>query len=204
MTKPDSGTYAVSLLSGRNYQVTITKDGKQITSEQFEVPMITRDSASITRNFYVSYVDSAAMKQDVNAFANIYFTTDLYDLRPESITQLDRIAAIMKANPTMNLSIEGHCDSRNSDAYNMKLGKNRSVSAYKYLTSKGISGKRLVTISYGERRPVAANDSEENMQLNRRDEFKPVLKPGQTLKDLNLTPGSGTTGGTPGMDPANR
>ena len=204
VTKPDSGTYSVNLLSGRSYQVNISKDGKLITTDAFEVPMVTQDSAApITKDFYVAYVDSAKIKADLasndKAFKNIYFTTDQYDLRPESITELDKIIRVLKANPTINLSIEGHTDKRNSDGYNMSLGKNRSVSAYKYLTDNGITAKRLVTISYGERRPAAPNDTEENMQLNRRNEFRVILKKGQTLADLQLTDGV-SKGGNPGSD----
>jgi outer membrane protein OmpA-like peptidoglycan-associated protein/tetratricopeptide (TPR) repeat protein len=206
VTKPDSGTYSVNVLSGRSYQVNISKDGKLITTEAFEVPMVTQDSAAaITKDFYVTYVDSAAIKAEIAArdksFKTIYYTTDQYDLRPESITELDKIVRVLKANPTINLSVEGHTDKRNSDSYNMSLGKNRSVSAYKYLVDQGIDAKRLVTISYGERRPAAPNDTEENMQLNRRSEFRVILKKGQTLKDLNLTEGISKPG-TPGSDAA--
>ena len=54
----------------------------------------------------------------------------------------------------------------------MTLGQNRAEAAYDYLVGKGISPKRLVTVTYGERRPAVPNTSEENMQLNRRTEFK--------------------------------
>ncbi len=209
VTKPDSGTYSVNVLSGRAYQVNISKDGKLITTETFEVPMVTQDSAApIVKDFYVAYVDSAALKAKALAnadktFKNIYYTTDQYDLRPESITELDKIIKVLKANPGVNLSIEGHTDKRNSDSYNMSLGKNRSVAAYKYLTDNGIAAKRLVTISYGERRPAAPNDTEENMQLNRRDEFRVILKKGQTLKDLNLDQAT-SKGGNAGSDGASQ
>ncbi len=208
VTKPDSGTYSVNLLSGRNYQVNISKDGQLITSEQFEVPVVTQDSAnSIVKNFYVTYVDSARIRAKLSAtdtsttFQKIYFTTDQYDLRPESITELDRIAKVLKNYPLINIAIEGNCDKRNTDEYNMVLGKNRAVAAYKYLTDHGVAAKRLVTISYGERRPAAPNDTEENMQLNRRNEFRVILKPGQTLKDLKLGKDTGT-GGKAGSDKA--
>ena len=209
VTKPDSGSYSVNVLSGRAYQVNISKDGKLITTEAFEVPMVTQDSAApIVKDFYVTYVDSAVYKAKMAAmqdktFKNIYYTTDQYDLRPESITELDKIVKVLKANPAVNLSLEGHTDKRNSDSYNMSLGKNRSVSAYKYLVDNGIAAKRLVTISYGERRPAAPNDTEENMQLNRRTEFRVILKKGQTLKDLNLDEGV-SKGGNPGSDAASQ
>ena len=88
------------------------------------------------------------------------------------------------ANTGINISIEGHCDSRNTDEYNMVLGQNRADAAYNYLKKQGVAETRMTTVSYGERRPAAPNDSPENMQLNRRDEFKVVLKEGETMPQM--------------------
>ena len=71
----------------------------------------------------------------------------------------------------------------------MVLGNNRAKSAYEYLKKKGIAQSRMVTVSYGERRPVAENDSPENMQLNRRTEFI-VLNP--PAREGNMGAGAGT------------
>ena len=197
VTKPGTGDYAVSVLSGRTYQVSVSKDGQNITTEEFAVPISTNDTTTIVKNFYVPYVDTTS--QAAYAFKKIYFETDKYNLRPESITELDNIARVLKANPGLNISVEGHCDSRNTDEYNMELGDNRSTAAYKYLLRKGVSDARLVTVSYGERRPAAPNDSPENMQLNRRVEFRVILKEGETAPTIN--PVSSTA--TPATSSAN-
>ena len=178
VTKPDGG-YKVAVLSGRTYQVAVSKDGKNIETQEFPVPVSTNDSTTITKNFYIDYVDTTA--KSMMAFKNIYFDTDKYKLRPESITELDNISKVLTANAGMNISIEGHCDSRNTDEYNMVLGQNRAEAAKNYLVKQGVADSRLTTVSYGERRPAAPNDSPENMQLNRRDEFKPVLAEGATM-----------------------
>ncbi|MBO0358951.1 PD40 domain-containing protein [Hymenobacter sp. BT186] len=184
ITKPITGDYQVNVLSGRSYQVALSKDGKNITTEEFAIPVSTNDSTVVEKNFYVPYVDTTSQV----AFKNIYFDTDKYKLRPESITELNNISGILKANPGVNISIEGHCDSRNTDEYNMVLGQNRSNAAYNYLKKAGIAETRMVTVSYGERRPAAANDSPENMQLNRRVEFRPIIKEGEAAPVL--TPGA--------------
>jgi outer membrane protein OmpA-like peptidoglycan-associated protein/tetratricopeptide (TPR) repeat protein len=173
VTKPD-GSYQVAVLSGRTYQVAVSKDGKNIETQEFAVPVSTNDSTTITKNFYVSYIDTSGYA----GFKNIYFDTDKYKLRPESITALNNISQILMANAGLNISIEGHCDSRNTDEYNMVLGQNRANAAFNYLKKQGVAESRMTTVSYGERRPAAPNDSPENMQLNRRDEFKPVFKEG--------------------------
>jgi len=180
ITKPLTGDYQVNVLSGRSYQVAVSKDGKNIVTEEFAVPVSTNDSTVVEKNFYVPYVDTTSQV----AFKNIYFDTDKYKLRPESITELDKISSILKANPGVNISIEGHCDSRNTDEYNMVLGQNRSNAAYNYLKKSGIGETRMVTVSYGERRPAAANDSPENMQLNRRVEFRTIIKEGEAAPVL--------------------
>ena len=193
VTKPD-GAYQVAVLSGRTYQVAVSKDGKNIETQEFPVPVSTNDSTTITKNFYVNYIDTT--NTNILASKNIYFDTDKYKLRPESITRLNEISTILTANAGINISIEGHCDSRNTDEYNMVLGQNRADAAFNYLKKQGIADTRMTTVSYGERRPAAPNDSPENMQLNRRDEFKVVLAEGQTMP--NMSPGGmgGTGTGT--------
>lgn len=194
VTKPDSGNYSVNVLSGRKYSVVVSKDGKNITTEEFDVPVVTNDTTTIVKDFYVPYVDSSMVARAIR-FKNIYYDTDKYNLRPESVKELDNIARVMKENPQMNISIEGHCDSRNTDEYNMVLGENRAKAAYNYLRKKGIAANRMVTVSYGERRPAAANDSPENMQLNRRDEFRVINQPSAMGGGAGTRSG-GTTGGT--------
>ena len=180
ITKPD-GTYQVALLSGRTYQVALSKDGKNIETQEFAVPVSTNDSTAITKNFFVNYIDTTFAG---GGFKNIYFDTDKYKLRPESITELNNTSRLLQANMGVNISIEGHCESRNTDEYNMVLGQNRAEAAFNYLKKQGVAETRMTTVSYGERRPAAPNDSPENMQLNRRDEFKPVLKEGEKAKPM--------------------
>jgi outer membrane protein OmpA-like peptidoglycan-associated protein len=178
ITKQPNGDYSVNLLSGRTYQVAVNKDGKNIETQEFAVPISTSDSTSITKNFYVNYIDTTGTNSQ---FKKIYFDTDKYTLRAESIKTLKNTAAILQANTGLNISIEGHCDSRNTDEYNMVLGQNRADAARNYLVKQGVAGARLTTVSYGERRPAAPNDTPENMQLNRRDEFRVVLKEGESM-----------------------
>ncbi|WP_216725986.1 OmpA family protein [Hymenobacter siberiensis] len=191
VTKPD-GAYQVAVLSGRTYQVAVSKDGKPIETQEFAVPVSTNDSTTITKNFYINYVDTT----QTNMFAtkNIYFDTDKYKLRPESITTLKEISQVLMANPGINISVEGHCDSRNTDEYNMVLGQNRANAAFNYLKKQGIAEARMTTVSYGERRPAAPNDSPENMQLNRRDEFKVVLKEGEAMPTMTAPTSATDTG----------
>ncbi|WP_066830883.1 OmpA family protein [Rufibacter ruber] len=176
VTKPDSGNYQVTVLSARPYQVTLSRDGKLITTEQFEVPLSLNDTTVVEKDFYIDFEGTSGIGAQAFAFKRIYFDTDKYNLRPESIKELDNIVRVLKANPSLRLSVDGHTDSRMPDSYNMLLGENRANAAYNYLVSQGINPNRLITVSYGERRPVAPNDSPENMQLNRRTEFNVIRR----------------------------
>ncbi len=192
VTKED-GTYGVKVLSARTYQVAVNKDGKNIETQEFAVPISINDSTSITKNFYVDYIDTTSTAM-ARGMKSIYFDTDKYKLRPESITTLNNTAAILKANTGLNISVEGNCDSRNTDEYNMVLGQNRADAAKNYLVKQGVSASRLTTVSFGERKPRVANDSPENMQINRRDDFRVVLKEGEKMPVMQpATPATTTT-----------
>ncbi|WP_460581771.1 OmpA family protein [Hymenobacter arcticus] len=193
VTKDPGGDYQVKVLSARTYQVAVNKDGKNIETQEFAVPISTNDSTSITKNFYVDYIDTTSTGI-ARGMRPIYFDTDKYKLRAESITTLNNTAAILKANTGLNISIEGNCDSRNTDEYNMVLGQNRADAAKNYLVKQGVASARLTTVSYGERKPAAPNDSPENMQLNRRDDFKVVLKEGEKMPVMQpVAPATTTT-----------
>jgi outer membrane protein OmpA-like peptidoglycan-associated protein len=174
VTKPDSGNYQVSVLSARPYQVTLTKDGQTLATEQYEVPLSINDTTVFEKDFYVPFTDTTNVMMANFNFKRIYYDTDRYNLRPESISELDNIVKVMKANPSLRISIDGHCDARASDEYNITLGENRAMAAYNYLIAQGIPSNRMITVSYGERRPAAPNDTPENMQLNRRTEFNVI------------------------------
>ena len=93
---------------------------------------------------------------------------------------LDEVALILGRVPLLELEASGHTDSKGTDSYNQMLAKKRSASVVSYLTSKGIDGKRIRSISKGESTPVAINtkpdgsDSPDGRKLNRRVEFRVV------------------------------
>ena len=103
----------------------------------------------------------------------IYFDFDKYNLRDDARRQLDANAEILRSNMDMNIVIEGHCDERGTDEYNLALGERRAQAAREYLVRLGIDASRINVISYGEERPVAPGHDEESWALNRRGEFVP-------------------------------
>lgn len=86
------------------------------------------------------------------------------------------VLAVLKDNPEAKILIEGHCDERGSKKYNYKLGKKRANAVRNYLFKKGVSKKRIKTVSYGETRPVALGHDESAWSQNRRAVIISVIK----------------------------
>ncbi|QWV92841.1 peptidoglycan-associated lipoprotein Pal [Geomonas oryzisoli] len=101
----------------------------------------------------------------------IYFNFDSSDLSEDSRNVLTRNAEYLSKQPSVKIRIEGNCDERGSDDYNMALGERRAKAAKDYLVNLGISSERISTISYGEEKPVDAGHDEAAWSKNRRDEF---------------------------------
>lgn len=105
-------------------------------------------------------------------WGKIYFDTDKATIKPISFPVLDDVVDVMQKNPQVGLvEVQGHCDSRGGDEYNMKLSQARSESVLQYLVSKGIEASRLRAVGYGLRKPIADNNTKEGMSQNRRVEF---------------------------------
>jgi len=102
---------------------------------------------------------------------DIYFDFDRYDLKPDARATLKANADWLKANPSARAEIEGHCDERGTNEYNLALGAKRAQAARDYLITLGIAKERLSTKSYGEELPVCKEQNEGCWQKNRRDRF---------------------------------
>ena len=111
---------------------------------------------------------------DLAAMENIYFDFDKFTLSAEARKTLADNAEYLKANSGTQVVIEGHCDERGSDEYNLALGESRALAAKNYLVSLGISARQLSVISYGEEKPAAMGSNEAAWAKNRRAEFKAV------------------------------
>jgi peptidoglycan-associated lipoprotein len=114
------------------------------------------------------------LQDQINAVESekIYFDYDKSDLKPESQSILENKAKFLQANPAYSLTIEGNCDERGTNEYNLALGERRADAAKKFLNSIGISEDKITTISYGEEKPVDMGHEEGAWSKNRRDEFK--------------------------------
>ncbi len=106
---------------------------------------------------------------------DIHFDFDKYDIRPGDAKVLDANATWLKSKPDLLVLIEGHCDERGTNEYNLALGERRAKAAMNYLVSQGVQANRITIISYGEERPLCTEHNESCWARNRRDHF--LVKP---------------------------
>ena len=104
----------------------------------------------------------------VNVGDRIYFGFDKFNLKADARQTLDKQGVWLKANPSVTVTIEGHCDERGTREYNLALGDRRANSVKDYLVSLGVNPARLKTISYGKERPVAMGSNDAAWGQNRR------------------------------------
>ena len=111
----------------------------------------------------------------ISDLKDIHFDFDKYDIRPGDAKTLDGNAGWLKSNPNHLVLIEGHCDERGTNEYNLALGERRAKSTMNYLVSQGVQASRITIISYGEERPLCTQHTEECWAQNRRAHF--LVKP---------------------------
>lgn len=119
------------------------------------------------------------VEEDMVKLNPILFDFDKHNIKPQAAFELDKLVELMKKNPDMVIKVEGHTDSRGSDAYNMTLSDKRARNTVQYVISKGIDKDRISGKGFGESRPAVdcgANCTEEQHHQNRRSDFIVVKK----------------------------
>ena len=102
----------------------------------------------------------------------VYFEFDSSSIAGEQVQRIETDADFIKENPALKIRIEGNCDPRGTQEYNLALGERRAQAAAQYLVNLGIGADRLSTVSYGKERPLDPGTSEAAYAKNRRDEFR--------------------------------
>lgn len=136
------------------------KEEEEKARREFEKSLVAKTTPGIEGKVY----ESPFLKP-------IFFDFDKFDIRPGDVDILKGNADFLKKNQNIKIQIEGHCDERGTDEYNLALGERRANSTKKYLLSLGIGGDRISTISYGEAKPFDPGHQEEAWSKNRRAHF---------------------------------
>ena len=166
------GSFKIVLPYDKNYLIRATADKFFAQSENLNLDSLVKVGyREIHKDLYLMPIEIGQIVR----LNNVFFDFDKWDLRSESFVELDRVVKLLQDNPAIEIEMSAHTDSFGSDDYNFKLSDNRARSVMEYILSKGIASSRIISHGYGETVPVAANDTPENRQLNRRVEFK-ILK----------------------------
>jgi outer membrane protein OmpA-like peptidoglycan-associated protein len=153
------------------YLTPVVEDGKVIKDSAGNIVRTSIDSLG---NDNIENAD-ALKEGQILSTNNILFDFSKSILRAEAYAELDKVARMLKATPTMQVELSAHTDAVGGYSENLKLSEDRAYAAKQYLMSKGIAGDRIISKGYGETTPIGDNKTEIGRQQNRRVEFR-ILK----------------------------
>lgn len=165
---PVTGEFLVALPTNRNYALEVSKAGYLFYSDHFELT----GEATKAKPFIKDIPLQVIRQGESVVLKNIFFDTDKFDLKPESQIELNRLVALLKANPAIKIEIGGHTDNEGKADHNLLLSQNRAKAVYDYLIQNGITATRLTYSGYGMTKPIDSNTTPEGRANNRRTEFK--------------------------------
>ncbi len=175
------GKYNFKLIPGKEYEITVSKDG--YFSKSVPVEKGKDGEPVVKQNLLLEQLAKGPI-----IIKNIYYEFDKADLTPESLTAIDKyLYPVLIDNPSIIVEISSHTDSKGNDSYNRRLSQQRAESVVSYLKKRGLKAERLQAKGYGENKPIAENtnpdgsDNPEGRQKNRRTEFRVV---GQIDQDI--------------------
>ena len=162
-----TGQYLMVLPGGSQYALHVSAPGYLFMSLHFDY-QTTRDLEPISKN-----VNLVPVQQNATVVLNnIFFDVNQYELRPESISELEEVVKFMIVNEKLRVEISGHTDNTGTESFNQQLSERRAQAVANYLVNNKILASRIQIQGYGSKKPLKPNDSDENRQLNRRIEFK--------------------------------
>ncbi len=162
----EEGNYLTTLPQGKSYAFSVNRKGYLFYSENFAMQANQNDSPMVV-NIGLQPLE----KGSSIILKNIFFDTKKYDLQPTSFTELNKVAELLKDNPSLTIQISGYTDNVGKPADNLLLSVNRAKAVITYLQSKGIESKKLVGKGFGEANPISSNTLESGKSQNRRTEL---------------------------------
>ncbi len=167
--------------------ITQPDSDKQGQQDQKDQGQQQKDQEKVTEKMLDGKVDSVDAKDKgqqyaesrESLFSDILFEYDKYDVKETYKQTLQSVSLWMSKNTTARLSLEGHCDERGTNEYNLALGDRRAKAVKDYLVSLGVASGRIDVISYGEEKPVCKEQTEDCWAKNRRAHFTVLIKVGK-------------------------
>jgi outer membrane protein OmpA-like peptidoglycan-associated protein len=168
---PVYGSYKIILPCGKVYGFSAKASGFYSVSENIDLTGISAYK-EIKKDLYLAPVEIG----EIVVLKNIFFDFNKYELKKESIPELNRILKFLNDYPNIEIELSGHTDNIGTNEYNMMLSEKRAGAVAEYLFSNGINRNRINVKGYGESNPVDTNETEEGREKNRRVEFKIIKK----------------------------
>src|SRR6476661_3845923 len=165
----EEGNYLITLPAGKDYAFNVNRKGYLFYSDNFSLQHTALDSPMVV-NIPLQPLESGA----AIVLKNIFFDTKEWKLKPESVSELDKVVTLLTDNPKLQIEITGHTDNVGKPADNLLLSQNRAKAVVAYLLNHRIDPKRLTSKGYGATKPVASNDTEAGKSQNRRTELHVV------------------------------
>lgn len=161
-TLPASGTRSVA--PGESTTYSLVAKGPGGTGEA---------SARVTVNAAIAKAASAPTDEELfgRNVKDVFFDYDKYVIRSADATTVQNNQSFLAQHPNIKVLVEGHCDDRGSEEYNIALGANRAESVKRALVQEGVPAERVRTVSFGKEKPFCAQDNEDCWQQNRVDHF---------------------------------
>ncbi len=163
-----TGSFLVTIPSNKNYALNVSKDGYLFYSDHFAMT----DKHDALHPFLKDIPLRKIKIGETVILKNIFYETNSFELKDESVVELDKLRDFLVKNKTIIIELSGHTDNIGTDAYNQKLSEKRANSVKEFLNKHGIVAGRITSRGYGKTQPVAGNDNEEGRSQNRRTEFK--------------------------------
>lgn len=164
----EDGNYLTTLPEGKDYAFNVNRKGYLFYSDSYSLSA-GADSVS-SKDIPLQPIEAGA----VTVLKNIFFGSKQFSLKPESVTELDKLVALLNENPQLKIQINGHTDNVGALKDNVLLSNNRAKAVVGYLLQKGIAAARLSYKGFGAAQPVAENNTETGRALNRRTELSVI------------------------------
>jgi len=165
--------FSITNTKAKDYRLMVESDGYVFQNQVVKIEGATTAEKTLTKT-----IEMRKLVVGVSSILrNLYFDFNKATFQTESYTELNKLENMMRQNEAMIIEIGGHADNFGSKTYNTTLSQRRANAVKDYLTKKGIDARRIKAVGYGESKPLASNDDEdEGRELNRRVEFKVLQK----------------------------
>jgi outer membrane protein OmpA-like peptidoglycan-associated protein len=165
-----TGEFLVCIPTNTDYMLNVARQGYLFYSDNFSLKGLFHLEEPFLKDIPLQPIE----KGGSIILKNIFYETNSFALKPESIYELDKVVKFMQSNPLIKIEISGHTDNEGTESYNLTLSMNRARAVVEYLISKGISPDLLTYKGFGFSVPIDTNDTPEGRANNRRTELKIV------------------------------